>query len=202
MELWHWQEVDVSYAATSFFYAIPGANTNVTPMPEEAALAPPEAPPLPPPFEIPGAIEGEELTVLDRSDGVLVGPQSGFGPETWSGEQQLWIRATKPGDHVDLEIPVGGDQPVRIDAVLTRSWDYGIVQFEHEGRPVGPSTDLWCGEPREVRRTEPIPLGVFTPDHGVIVLRVELVGSNESAEAPGTYFGIDCLLAEPAGTRR
>ena len=202
MELWHWEEVDVSYSATSFFYAIPGARIDVKPMPEEASLAPPHAPPLPPPFRIEGAIEAENLTVVERAAGVQAGPQGGFGPDTWSNEQQLWIRAAKPGDYVVIEVPVQLEGPVRVDVVLTKSWDYGIVRFSHKGRPVGRPVDLWCGEPREVRRTEPIPLGVFTPDHGVIELRAELVGANAEAEPPRSYFGIDCFLALPAGTRR
>ena len=37
MEVWHWADCKVGYAATTYWYALPGATHNRLPQPEEAA---------------------------------------------------------------------------------------------------------------------------------------------------------------------
>jgi hypothetical protein len=39
MELMSWKATTLSYAATTYWYALPGASSNVKPQPHEAALA-------------------------------------------------------------------------------------------------------------------------------------------------------------------
>ncbi|MHC4588954.1 MAG: hypothetical protein ACYTAQ_06345, partial [Planctomycetota bacterium] len=72
--------------------------------------------------------------------------------------------------------------------------DYAIVRFFVNGTRVGDDVDLFNTEGRAVAATGPIDLGVSRPVGGRLVLRVEVVGSNERSEDPGTYFGIDCAV--------
>ena len=47
---------------------------------------------------------------------------------------------------------------------------------------------------RAVVPTGAIDLGTAEVKDGRIVLRIEVVGSNDRSEKPGTYFGIDCMV--------
>jgi hypothetical protein len=198
MEVWHWAECDVEYAATTYFYARPGVATNRKPDPESAARPLVQPPPLPPPYKVKDAIECESLQVVAKSPGVEADAQGGFGPELWSGQQQFWIRAKKIGDFVELKIPAPNIKALKIILHATKSWDYAIVRLSVNGQVPKPDIDLCSGE-RKVLATGPIDLGVFTPVDGSFVLRVEIVGANAKAEPPKTYAGLDCIVLQPAG---
>jgi hypothetical protein len=198
MEVWHWKECDVGYAATSHFYALPGATHNCPPQPQEAARGPVDPPPLPPPLRIEGAVEAEAMKIVGRAEGVEAVAQGGFDPGLWSGDQQLWVRAQQVGDFIELEVPVAEPGPRRLTVYATRSWDYGIVRFLVNGARVGDDVNLFNTAGRAVAATGPIDLGKVVPDAGHLVLRIEVVGSHERSAAPGTYFGIDCaVLSRP-----
>ncbi|HJT76100.1 MAG TPA: glycoside hydrolase family 172 protein, partial [Gemmataceae bacterium] len=65
MEVWHWTpNIDVTYAATSYWYARPGATDDFK---EPDARVLQTLPQLPPPYRIAGALEGEKLKVLGKS---------------------------------------------------------------------------------------------------------------------------------------
>ncbi|MHC4304235.1 MAG: glycoside hydrolase family 172 protein [Planctomycetota bacterium] len=194
MEVWHWKECDVGYAATSHFYALPGAMHNRPPQSGEAARGPLHPPPLPPPFRLEGAIEAETMKIARRSQDFAAVAQGGFDPGLWSGEQQLWVQAQRVGDFIELEIPAEGDGPHRLTVYATRSWDYAVVRFFVNGARVGDDVDLFNTEGRAVAATGPIDLGVVRAEGGRLILRIEVVGSNEQSEKPGTYFGIDCVV--------
>lgn len=204
MEVWHWKECDVAYAATTFFYARPGATTNREPMPELAAKPIPQPPPLPPPFRIEGAIECEEMKVAGKSDGLTVVPQDmrGFAARAWSGEGHLWVQGRKAGDFVEVEIPTGagpeGRKPVAVTLHATKSWDYGIVRFSINGRPAGEQVDLYSGQQGRAAPTGPLKLGTFEPRGGKLILRAEVVGGNEKAAGTRSFFGLDCITLSPA----
>lgn len=205
MEVWHWKECDVAYAATTYFYARPGTTTNRVPMPDEAARANPRPPPLPPPFRIEGAVECEKLRVAAKSEGLTVVPQDmrGFAARKWSGESHLWIQGRKPGDFVELEIPTGegpeGQRPVKLTLHATRSWDYGVVRFTVNGKPAGRETDLYSGQQGRALPSGPIELGMFTPIGGKLTLRAEVVGGNEQSAGTRSFFGLDCVILTPVG---
>jgi D-arabinan exo alpha-(1,3)/(1,5)-arabinofuranosidase (non-reducing end) len=179
MEIWHWRECDEAYAATTYWYAFPGATSNRPPQPEEATKPIPQPPP---PFKISGAIECEAMEVASKSDAIHVGPQGmeGFAHAKWSGESHLWVQATKPGDFVELRFPAEGPRKVTLHA--TKSWDYGIVQFSINGKKAGEPVDLCSGEKNKCAPTGPIDLGVFEPKDGKMTLRAEVVGANPKAE--------------------
>ncbi len=198
MEVWHWKESDVVYAAATHFYAFPGATTNRKEQPEDAGRELVQVPPRPVPMKIPGSIEGESLKVLGHSEGTVVGPQGGFGPDLWSGDHHMWVQAKKPGDYVELEIPAAGNKPVNVVVYGTRSWDYGIVRFSVDGKQVGQDVDMYNTRGRAVASTGPVDLGAVTPKDGKIKLRAELVGGNPKAEGNKSFFGIDCVVLKPA----
>lgn len=195
MEVWHWKTCDVEYASTAYFYAKPGATTNRQPMTGAAARALVSAPALPPPFKVKGAIECETAAVVAKSPDIVVTGQGGFGPDLWSGGQQLWIQARKVGDFVELKVPAASRSRVSIYA--TKSWDYATVRFTVNGQPAGKDIDL-CSGKHEVIATGPMDLGVFEPKDGAFVIRAEVVGANPKSEKPQTYFGLDCVLVEKA----
>ncbi len=202
MELWHWKECDVAYAATTYFYARLGVTTNRKPQPQEAGREVPRAPALPPPFRMDGAIECEGMKVLSRPGTVSVEKQNmrSFARGHWSGESQLWVHAQKPGDFIELAVPVSGTngKPVRATLYATKSWDYGIVRFTVNGQKAGPDVDLFSGQPNKCVPSGPIELGTFTPKNGQLTLRAEVVGANASAAGTKSFLGLDCVVLTPA----
>ncbi len=208
MEIWHWAECDEAYAATTYWYALPGATSNIPPQPDEAKAPIPQPPPLPKPLAIPNAIECETMTVSAKSDGVIAAAQDmeGFARQTWSGGAHLWIQAHKPGDFVELTIPVEASKPPgphRLTLYATKSWDYATVRFTINGKLAGPNSgepiDLYSGQHGKPLSTGPIELGTFTPTpNGTLLLRAEITGANPKSEPPKTYFGLDCIVATPA----
>jgi hypothetical protein len=198
MEVWHWKASEIGYAATTWFYAFPGATTNREKQPDAAGQEIVAVPPPPPPFKIADAIECESLKIAAKSEGTTVGPQGGFGPGLWSGENHLWIQGTGPGAFVEIEIPTPGDAPVGVSIYATRSWDYGIVRFSVDGKQVGADLDLYNAGARAVESTGPVDLGTITPKNGRIVLRAEVVGGNPKSEGTKSFFGLDCVVLKPA----
>ncbi len=200
IEVWHWAECDVAYAATTYFYAAPGVTTNRPAQPEEAAKPIPQPPPLPPPFKIEGAVECEGLGIAARSPETPAGAQDmkGFGRETWSGDAHLWVQARKPGDFVEVVVPASGAGPQRLTLYATRSWDYGIVRVSVNGKQAGSDLDLYSGARDKCLATGPIDLGTHPPVNGAYRLRVEVVGANAAATGTRAFFGLDCLtLGKP-----
>lgn len=193
MEVWHWKECDVEYAATTWFYAMPSATVGPQPDPNAAARPLVQAPPPPPPRIIPGAIELESLKPVAIADGTACEAQGGFGPDLWSGAKQLWVRARTIGDFIEVRVSAPDGERHELILHATRSWDYGIIQVRINGVKAGEPIDL-CSSKHEVIATPAISLGTHAPVDGSYVLRFELVGKNASAEAPGTYFGLDCLV--------
>lgn len=200
MEVWHWKDCNIGYAATTFLYARPGAIHNRLAQPEEAERGALDPPPLPPPFTIAGAIECESLAVTAHSDDLEYGPQAmaGFGRETWSNDAHFWVRGTKVGDFVELEVPCDAKGPVDVTLHATKSWDYGIVQFSINGKTAGNPVDFFSGAQGVCKASGPIELGTHRPANGKLILRAEVVGGNPDALGTRAYFGLDCVVLEAA----
>lgn len=198
MEVWHWAECTMAYAATTFFYARPGAVVNVTPAPEQVAAGVPEAPPLAAPSRVePDVLECEALRVTTHTPSAIVGaqPLGSFPPGLWSGDAQLFVRAGNVGDFIELAVPMSA--PSRLIVRPTRSWDYGKVRFLVNGRPASGDVDLSTGVPGTVEPGAEVDLGRAQPTRGWTKLRVEVVGTGTGAQPPGTYFGLDYLKVVP-----
>ena len=131
-----------------------------------------------------------------RSPDVATSSQGGFGPNLWSGDRQLFVQCRKPGDFVELKLPVKDQRPHKITIYATRSWDYGMVRFSVNGQRAGEDVDLFNAKSHEVSATGPIALGVFDPKSGQFVIRAEVVGGNVRSEGTKSYFGLDCIVLE------
>ncbi len=193
MEVWNWADCKVAYAATTYWYALPGATSNRGPAPEEAAREVPRVPATP---KIAGAIECEKLKIVAKSPNTPTEPQSGALSEgEWSGGEQLFVRGNKPGDFVELDIPADGKDRKKITLYATKSWDYGILRFTVNGQKAGNDYDSYHPQPI---LSGPIELGTFEPKDNQFILRVEVVGGNKDSKNSKSFFGLDAVtLTKP-----
>jgi D-arabinan exo alpha-(1,3)/(1,5)-arabinofuranosidase (non-reducing end) len=188
MELWHWREVDVDYATTSYWYARPGGSDNLR-EPDIKDLVVSDVPGI---RGVEGALEGEEMPVLTVTQGSAV-PQSSTG-WGWSRFRQLWWTGAQPGGQLALGFPVERAGRYEVIAVFTKAVDYGIVRVGINKEPVDELFDLFNDG---VVPTEPISLGVFDLRAGQNIFNAEIVGVNPKAQ-PSYMFGLDYLLLKPA----
>ncbi len=191
MEVWHWADVKVNMAATSYWYARPGAEDGFSSI-DPAALRIVTPPPLPEPKRVAGALEGEQLEVLSVTGGNASTQQSGGWP--WSGEQQLWWIDGAPGDVLTLAFEAPEDRRYSVDAVFTKAIDYGIMQLSINGKPASGPMDFFNDG---VIVTEETSLGVFSLKKGQNTLTVEITGANEKCNPKRHMFGLDYLLIRP-----
>lgn len=155
----------------------------------------PHAPhaPLPPgaerlPVEEVAVIEGESLLPPVVSNGGPCEAQHlGVG---WSGGAQVFFRAAAEGGYVELELewPLEGTYDLAI--LLTRSYDYGIVEVALDGEVLG-RVDCYDPQvrPPRVLRVKDVQL---TP--GPHRLRLTAVGRNRASA--GYYIGLDGIIIE------
>jgi hypothetical protein len=181
------------YAATAYWYLTPGGEDPYKPLPlsERVGYFDIHAPP---PFRVKGALEGEDLRIVEKTGG-NVGPQgmAGFGPH-WSGETHLWWTGAKPGDRLVLAVPVEKAGRYDLRAQLTKARDYGIIQIWLNGQKLGEPMDLYS---QNVVATGEISLGVVELKAGENRLTLEIVGANEQA-VKAYMAGLDYVRLEPA----
>jgi len=189
--VWHWAEVDVDYAAASYYYAFADSSDNAS-HPEsdrlnlELSLIPPYTP-----HKVDGAIEGEEMEVVE-STGITETQGAG---QKYSGEAHLWWREAKAGDELVLAFESEKAGPHHVIVVLSKAPDYGIHQLSVNGRKAGEPIDLF--KSGRWGATDEIDLGLFDLEKGRNLFSVTIVGKNEEA-VPNFMFGLDYLrLAAP-----
>ena len=144
-------------------------------------------------FTVKGAIEGERLKVLKKTGGSLTTQDmSGFG-EAWSNEAHLWWTGAKPGDVIELALPVAETGRYRVTMQLTKAVDYGIVRIVLDGKDVaGGSFDLFNNG---VVATGELDMGTFELANGERVIRLEIVGANPRA-VKSYMVGLDYVKLE------
>lgn len=149
-------------------------------------------------FRIKGALEGEELQILSKTGGnTSVQDMSGWG-ETWSNEAQLWWTDAKPGNALELAVPVEKAGTCRIKMQLTKAIDYGIVQLSLDGKKLGDPIDLYNDG---VIPTGALDLGTHDLSKGRHTLKVEIVGANEKA-VKSYMFGLDYVKLESTASSK
>lgn len=171
------EEKGTLYAATVCWYLAPGGSDPYEPVPLEQRHDYYVSPPLSAGgFDIAGNPPGNiETQGLGNYQG------------KWSHDDHLWWTGAKPGDQLEVVVPVKKDGTYEVSVVLTKARDYGIVQLSLDGKKAGDPIDLY--HPTVVP-TEPIALGTFTLNKGMHRLKVEIVGANP--EAVKSYmFGLD-----------
>ncbi len=137
--------------------------------------------------KVAGALEGEELKQLGHTGGD-VGRQGMevFIGGKWSGDAHLWWTNAKPGDKLDLALPVSKTGRYTLKMVMTKAADYGIVQIYLDGAKLGGPVDLYHDG---VVPTGVLSLGTFDLTSGDHKLTAEIVGKNEKSS--GFLFGLD-----------
>jgi hypothetical protein len=191
MEVWHWAKTRMDYAPTTFWYARPGATSDVQPNPKEArrpvALS---AEDIVPTRHVPNALEGETLKVLKRTGGThSIQEGASFN---WSGNRQLWwIDGARQDDLiVQFDAPAGGIYDIQVG--LTKAVDYGIVRFAVNDKVKLASLDLY----NNTVITDTVELKVCELTEGPNTLQVTILGANTAA-VKRYMFGLDYLLLKP-----
>lgn len=190
MELWHWVDTKIDFAPACFWYARPGATSNVAPD-ADAARAPVTVSreQLVPALHVDGALEGEAMSVLAKPAGVT--EIQDVPKFRWSNDRQLWWRDAKVGDRLQLGFEVAAAGTYRVRAELTKANDYGIVQLAINDAPAGPALD--CFHPDVIH--DLIDLGEHELGAGANTLTVTITGANDKA-IKAHMFGLDYLLLE------
>lgn len=190
MEVWHWVKTTIDYAPATFFYARPGASSNVAPAPEEATR--PVKLRLPPrkKIKVKGALEGEKLKVASKTAGeTSIQNIPEFG---WSDDRQLWWTGADRGDELVVLFPAPQRGKYNIVAGLTKANDYAQVEVQINGEAVGKTLDRY----HSTVASDAIDLGEFELDRKGNRLAFKIVGSNPRADAR-YMVGLDYLRLEP-----
>ncbi len=115
-----------------------------------------------------------------------------FGDQ-WSNDGHLWWIEAKPGNKLDLALPVKQAGRYRLGMQLTKAPDYGIVQLYLDGQKLGSPIDLYHPS---VIPTGLVAMGEQHLTAGDHKLTIEIVGAND--EAIKSYmFGLDYVKLDP-----
>jgi len=179
------------YASTVYWYLAPGGRDPYPPQPlaervgywDDAVIAT---------YRVKGAIEGERLKVLSKTDGNPHEQDLSMFEGRWSGDAHLWWIEAKPGDKLELALPVEKAGRYKLLAALTKAVDYGIVKLTLDGRELT-TMDLFNNS---VVSTGELELGTHDLAAGERRLGVEIVGANDQA-VKSYMFGLDYLRLVP-----
>jgi hypothetical protein len=179
------------YASTVYWYLAPRGKDLYPPLPLSERTGywtdPAPAP------SVKGALEGERLKILAKTAG---NPhEQGMTQYTgeWSGAAHLWWTGAKPGDKLDLALPVNQAGRYKLVVAMTKARDYGIAQLWLDGKKLGDPIDFYNAA---VVPTGPIPLGEHDLSAGEHKLTIEITGANERA-VKSYMAGLDYVKLEP-----
>jgi hypothetical protein len=177
------------YACTAYWYQAPGDTDPYEPPPLSERVGYWTAPA---PSGVRGALEGEAMEILAKTGGEAA-PQdlTGFGGG-WSNDSQLWWTRAKPGDKLDLALPVKEAGKYKLTARMTKARDYGIVQIYLDGQKLGDPSDLYNPE---VAPTAVLNWGTHELTAGRHKLTFEITGANEKA-VKAHMVGLDYVKLE------
>lgn len=183
IEIWHWEDVHATFAATSYWYADYDSTGPVTPNLEWADVEE-----LLPPAPVEGALEGEKMAVVEKSGGTTEA-QGGF----WalSAGQQLWWMDGKPGDKLVLEFDVPADGTYNVVGNFCFAADYGMHEILINGVRAGEFDFYGTGV-----NWKKLSLGSHALKRGKARIEVRVTGSNAKAEPKRHMFGLDYILLE------
>ena len=145
--------------------------------------------------KVPGAIEGESIKNLVKSDGNTQSQSmANFKADRWSGNGQLWWTGQKVGSVLELDVAVPEAGLFSIEVVLTRARDYGIVELFLGEQPLGGPIDCYVADTVDttgVLKFDPVELS-----RGQHRIRVRVAGKHP--DSAGTMFGLDYIrFAKP-----
>ncbi|MBN2137027.1 MAG: DUF2961 domain-containing protein [Sedimentisphaerales bacterium] len=192
MELWHWAATTMSYSPTTFWYARGGAECDIKPDPREANRAIPKSvDDIIKPRRVDGALEGEKLTVAERTGGVT--EVQNIATFNWSGNAQLWWRDGKADDTMTVKFDVGEGGDYDVTLGITKAVDYGIFRISINDETIVESADMF--NPSVV--AEDMKVGRCKLVAGKNKLKVTILGANAAA-VKKHMFGLDYILAVKA----
>ena len=176
------------FAATAYWYLAPGGKDPYAPLPVAERVGYPEVQC----YQIKGALEGERMKVLSKTGGIAREQEMSAFDGQWSqGSHLLWTRA-KPGDRLELALPVQEAGRYKLVAAMTKARDYGIGQLSLDGKKLGDPIDFFNPA---VIPTGPIDLGVVELSAGEHKFAIEITGANEKA-VKAHMIGLDYLKLE------
>ncbi len=178
------------YASTVYWYLAPGGNDPYPPLPLSERVGYWSELTN---FTVKGAMEGERLKVLSKSGGNPHEQDLSSHAGDWSGGAHLWWTGSKPGDKLDLALPVKVTGNYRVVVAMTKAGDYGIAQLSLDGQKLGAPIDFYN---REVVPTGAIDLGAHELTAGQHTLSIEITGANPKA-AKSYMTGLDYVKLEP-----
>lgn len=178
-----------NWAFTSFWYLEPGGKD---PYPE-ASFAERSAYYEAPFPKATGFIEGERLTILESTGMLSAEAQemAAFPDDSWSGGEQLFFRANRPGDYVKFRFRVADEGDYRLILRLTMAPDYGLAEHAVDGCVLGDAVDLYA---EKVLCREELSLPPCHLADGFHELTVRAVGKNKASS--GYFYGLDYLKIE------
>ena len=189
IEKYYKNEKPTLYAATVYWYQAAGQSDDYAAMPlaerTDWYAAPPNT-------RVTGALEGEEMKIIERSGGKAHPQDLAHFGGAWSDQSHLWWIDGRPGDRLTLSLPVKEDGRYKLVAQLTKARDYGIVQLSLDGQILGQPLDLYNPQ---VVPTGALDLGVHELKKGGHRLMLEITGAN--AKALKRYMaGLDYVKLE------
>ncbi len=188
MELLHWVEADVDLFMTAYWYARPGAESQHKPITASDVRVQPvpeyQAP------RVPGAIEGEEMTILAKT----ANPAPQYIANASNDHHLWWHGGVEPGEVLKLafESPAAGRYAVF--GRFVKAHDYGRFKLALNDTPIDEEMDFFI-PPGRVAITDEIKLGTFDLKHGRNTLTVTATGAHPEAK-PEHMFGLDYLRLE------
>lgn len=146
------------------------------------------------PYRLPGAIEGEDLTLERSSKDVRASPQRltlSVDSSPLSNGALLFVRLHAPGDEAEFLLPdTLNPGRYRVTLFGVRARDYAQVQWSLDGTPLG---SVWDGySPAIDRHALPSTEVEITTRPR---LQLEVVGKNPLST--GFYAGLDAIRLEP-----
>jgi hypothetical protein len=180
MEIWHWQDVFSSWAATSYWYGRPGATS---PVEINRRLLLPTQVRLPRPPE--GGVEAENLERSEPASG-NISVQGGF-PEL-SGVGQVWWTDPEVGDQLSITLPVEEPGTYELTGNFCFAPDYGIHRIYVNGE-LALEQDFY-----DVITWKRLSLGTYDLSEEAVIT-IEVVGQNPEA-IDRRMFGLDWLKLE------
>jgi hypothetical protein len=145
-------------------------------------------------FTVQGALEGERLKVLACTGGNPHEQEMSVFGEDWSNAAHLWWVQAKPGDKLDLVVPVQSAGKYNLALQMTKARDYGIVQLYLDSQKLGRPIDLYH---TAVVATGPLEMGVHDLTAGEHKLTIEVVGANPKA-IKAYMAALDYVKLDPA----
>ena len=137
--------------------------------------------------------EGEVMKRLGTTGGKAAREDMTTFKGKWGASAQLWWSNAKPGDRLDLALPVEAAGKYRLKVAMTKANDYAVVQLYLDGRQLGKPIDLYSPQ---VVPTGEIDLGTQNLTAGEHRLSIGIVGANPAA-AKAYMAGLDYARLEP-----